>query len=227
MSRLESDSGIEACWRIKGSQGDRSCDQLATHVLCRNCPTYRSVGRTLFDRPLESDYRQEITQQLAELPSRPVGETLRLLVFRVGGLWLALPSGLFEGSSQVVEICPVPGRSKPHFLGLAHVHGELKLCFSLASLFEGNEPTVPDSGAPLVHAFPRLLELKTKEGRWLFRVDEVLQALDCDLDRLEQPPIHLRKENQGLIRALLSEDDRLIHLLDEARLTAIWGGALS
>ena len=227
MSRPESDSGIEACWRIKGSQGDRSCDQLITQVLCRNCPTYRSVGRTLFDRPLEGDYRQEITQRLAEPPRRALGETLRLLVFRVGGLWLALPSALFEGSSQVVEICPVPGRSKPHFLGLAHVSGELKLCFSLASLFEGNEAIPPGSGEPLVHAFPRLLELKTHEGRWLFRVDEVLQALDCALDRLEQPPLHLRKENQGLIRALLSEENRLIHLLDEARLTAIWGGALS
>lgn len=227
MSPIETHDLTHPCWTTIGAQGDRSCPELKTHILCRNCPTYRRVGRTLFDRPIPEDYRQEITGWLAERPVPPGGETLRLLVFRVAQLWLALPSKLFELSSQMVEIAPVPGRNKPHFLGLTNIHGEIRLCFSLASLFEGREDPDSDPNEGQAHAFPRLLELKTSEGRWMFPVDEVFQALDWPIDQLEQPPAHLRKENQGLIRAIFTDAGRLIHVLDEGRLTAIWGGSLS
>ena len=216
------------CWTTIGIFGNRQCDQLEQHVHCRNCPTYRQAGRQLLDRPMPADYRAEVTRQLAAPPPRHAGDLLRLLVFRVGGVWLALPSACFEETLSPVPVVKVPLRSNRHFLGLVNTHGELQLCFTLAHLL-GADDDDPQA-APATRAsriFRRLLLVWLQGERWTFQADEVLGTLEYPRSDLEALPANLARASQRLAAALFEFEGYRIKLIDEDRLVGLFREALA
>lgn len=209
-----------------GILGDRSCSQLEPHVHCRNCPTYRQAGRQLLNRPMGDDYRAELTRRLAAKPTEPQGETLRLLVFRIANVWLALPSVCFEETLSPLPIVRVPLRSNRHFLGLVGVHGELQLCFTLEHWL-GPDPDEPGASAGAARVFPRLLVIHLRTQRWVFPADEVLGTVDCPRAGLEPLPSNLAQSGTRLVSALFHLEGLPVKLLNKERLAALFHEALT
>jgi chemotaxis-related protein WspD len=228
MTLRSEDSAKTICWKTIGVFGTRSCERLREHIHCRNCPTYRMAGRELLDRPMAEDYRARLTERLAAKPADHSSDTLRLMIFRVAGIWLALPSSCLEETLMPTAIVPIPGRSNRHFLGLVNTHGELQLCFTLEHILgtEEDEPPVEPTAASL-RVFPRMLSVRVHGQRWLFPADEVLGILEYPRGELEKLPANLARSSRRVVAALLTWEERRIKLIDEGRLATLFQGALA
>lgn len=216
----------EHCWKTIGISGDRSCEALSHHVHCRNCPTYQLAGRQLLDRPMSEDYRQEITKKLAAQHRPQQIDTLRLMVFRVAEVWLALPSACLEQTLSPVPTVSIPQRSNRHFLGLVNAHGELQLCFTLRHLIQ-TDLTAESSASSVVRVFPRLLVLKLHGQRWVIHADEVMGMIEYPRASLQKLPANLSQSKQPLMTALFEFEGQCISLVDEERLIAQLQDALA
>lgn len=127
--------GIDDCWRRIGVTGDGSCALLATHIHCRNCPTYSAAATALLDQlPAVVQSFDATPRTRATATSGEQG--LSCLIFRVHEQWLALPT------AALTEVCPrspthsLPHQRHPAVLGLASVRGSLLVCLSLPALLK-------------------------------------------------------------------------------------------
>jgi chemotaxis-related protein WspD len=215
-----------ACWKVIGIEGDLSCAELQNYIHCRNCPIFSHAGRSLLDREMPADYRDELTLRLAQKADHQDTDSLRLIIFRVASLWLALPAVCFEESLSPVAVSPVPMRSNRQFLGLVNTGGELQLCFTLEHhlVAEADESAPTCSG---VGIFPRFLVLKLGGRKWVITADEVQGAISVPRQRLEALPPNLLKSPQKLMLALFRLNDLEVKLLDEARLLSFLQEALA
>lgn len=214
------------CWKTIGIFGDRSCEVLPHHVHCRNCPTYQLAGRQLLDRPMSEDYRREITNKLAAQHRPRQIQTLRLMIFRVADVWLALPSACLEQTLSPVPTSSVPQRSNRHFLGLVNAHGELQLCFTLRHLIQ-TDLTTETSASSAVRIFPRLLVLKLHGQRWVIHADEVMGVIEYPSASLQNLPANLSQSKPQLMTALFEFEGQRISLIDEERLALQLQNALA
>ena len=101
-------AGETACWSRIGVYGDKSCVELTSFVHCRNCPVYSAAGLRLLESPLPEQYRQERTAQFA-MPKayREAGHS-SVVLFRIAGEWLALPTWLLHELSEQRPIQYMP-----------------------------------------------------------------------------------------------------------------------
>ena len=215
----------DECWKVVGIWGDRLCPELAEYVHCRNCPAYGVAGRQLLDRPPPLDYLDEMTERVAHIPDVVDQHPLKLLVFRVGGAWLALPSMVIEKTLAPAPVIPIPGRSNRHFLGLVNTLGELRLCLTLEHFIESESESEPL--ASLARVFPRMLIVKLEGDRWVFPADEVIGTLDWQSQQLDSVPSNLQRSQRGLVSGLFVYGGRRVALLNEKRLASLMMEALA
>lgn len=184
-----SQAAVDDCWNRIGIHGDKRCELLAAHVHCRNCPVYARTARELLDRfPPSLDTAAAPVDGDAALASHLAHHAPALLVFRVQGEWLGLPTRVLEEVAPVRPVHTVPHHWSPALLGMTNVRGTLTVCVSLAQLLGIDPQRIPElrprQGAPrmLVMAgasgMGRAVVLPVDEVDAIYRVDEgAMQAL--------------------------------------------------
>src|SRR5438105_5558923 len=125
--------GRDDCWNRIGVFGDRSCPELPPVGHCHNCPVFAAAGRRFLDGPAPPGYLEEWSARLAEPEAAAAGELLGVLVFRIGGEWLALPVGVLVEVTAPRPIHRVPFRGGL-LAGLVNVRGELHLAVRMDQL---------------------------------------------------------------------------------------------
>ncbi|MFM8892346.1 MAG: chemotaxis protein CheW, partial [Planctomycetia bacterium] len=75
---------VPDCWRRIGTDGDRTCPELATFVHCRNCPVVAAAARRFFDRPPPAGYLESWHAVLEHDDRPPDVDARSVLVFRLG-----------------------------------------------------------------------------------------------------------------------------------------------
>ena len=86
---------IDDCWNRIGVRGDGSCEQLAQHIDCRNCPVHARAAAELLDR-LQVEQMADAWSEQAEPVQEQRAGLGSWLLFRIGEEWLALPTALLE-----------------------------------------------------------------------------------------------------------------------------------
>ncbi|NCY03425.1 MAG: hypothetical protein EBX36_11090 [Planctomycetia bacterium] len=152
----------EPCWRRIGTDGDRTCPELTTHVHCRNCPVLAEAARRFFDRPAPAGYVDAWQEILAAPANAPRGVARSVLVFRLGAEWLALPTTAVAGVALPRRPRRIPHRSDGVLAGLVAVHGQLELCLRLDRLLGVATTSAPADES----AGARLLVLTWRQERW-------------------------------------------------------------
>ncbi len=208
--------GLRDCWNQIGVQGDRSCPELARHVHCRNCPTYRAGAEALLERELAAEELELRTRRFAEPSPREPTDLLSLLIFRLAAEWLALPTRAVESVLDARPVHSLPHRRNGVVLGVANVRGELVVCVSLARLL-GGEQTAP---RPAERARERLLVLRRGASRFVARVDEVHGTQRCARDALRRAPETVSRSAATYSSMVLTWAERSVGCLDDARLFA-------
>lgn len=139
-------------------------------------------GRTLLDRPLPQDYREQWTGLLSlpEAPKAAKAETL--LLFQIGALGLALPMARLAGVVPLPKISRIPHRRDTALLGLVAVQGSILPCCSLAHLLD-TDPSLEEQA--------RLLLLEERPGRLWAAPVRAVDGLGLRPETLQPPASEL------------------------------------
>lgn len=204
-------AAVDDCWNRIGVRGNGSCSKLEKHIHCRNCPIYSVAAAILLDRGLPPGYAAECTDHFALPPQRGRSDTQAILVFRIGGEWLSLPSSV---CSEVVDMRPIhtlPHRQSTVLRGLVNVRGELLVCVSLGNLLGvDSEQKNRRRGA-----YRRLVVIHGEGGRLVFPADEVHGILRFHPDELREVPATVAHATTTYTTAVLPWEDRNIGCLDD------------
>jgi len=204
-------SDIDDCWNRIGIRGDKSCDQLPTHVHCRNCPVYAAAAKRILDRlPPQLDSSDSDIEQ----PRQDI-RLSSLLVFRVGAEWLSLPTRALDEVAVTRQILTLPHRRDPAVLGVTNVRGTLTVCVSLARLL-GLDAVADDTRERPGAA--RMLIFGGAARAVVLPVDEVEGIHAVNLDQLEPLPSTVEGASLKYSRGVAQCGGRSVGVLDEALL---------
>jgi len=142
-------------------------------------------------------------------------DTTSVLVFRIGGEWLAMPTGVFDRVSDVVPVHTVPHRRLGLSPGLVTVDGDLVVHLSLGALLHVDGAASPAAGAGAGVA--RLVVLADARGRLAITVDEVWGVYHYRADELRPVPSTLARALVSYTRAMLLVEGRVTGVLDGPR----------
>lgn len=204
---------ITDCWNTIGVHGDVSCPELEKHIHCRNCPVYMAAASVLLDRNLPPAYVDEWTHQYSQDRSVEEPSTESIVVFRIGGEWLGLPTSVFSEFADIRPIHSLPHRRNGVLLGLTNVRGELLVCVSLGKVLgiaDQEKAKKPRQRA----VYSRLAVIHDKDSRVVFPVDEVDGVHDVHAGELTEVPATVAKATATYTRAMLPWKDKAIGCLD-------------
>jgi chemotaxis-related protein WspD len=208
---------VHDCWNRIGIRGDRSCHELERHAHCRNCPVYSTAASTLLDVPLPPDHSQAWAEHFAQPAQAIQTGTHALVVFRIGGEWLALPA---HQCIQITEMRPIrtlPHRHNETLLGIVNARGALLPCVSLAALLN---IAIDTSSASISTALTRerLLVLSGTSGALAVRTDEVDRVHRFRAEEVTEGPATLTKAKTTFTKGVVCRGEKTIALLDLERL---------
>jgi chemotaxis-related protein WspD len=202
------------CWNRIGVHGDRSCPALEEHIHCRNCPVFAGAARGFFDRRAPEGYLAEWSELLGRPAEQGAADDAALLVFRLGGEWLALALSVVAEVTAPRPVHRVPHRTNRVFAGLVSLRGQLQLCVSLHGLL-GVTPPDPLVDPP---ANPRLVVIRQGGETWAFPAEEVSGVHRVPRDRLQKVPSTLANPLGSFGRAVFTGGNgRSVDVLDEPR----------
>lgn len=211
----------EDCWNAIGVTGDRSCVELAEHTHCRNCPSYTSAAANRLDRPVEDATIDAATAYYASPAEEENVASSSCFVFRIGGEWLAIPIGMLDEVIGAKPTHSLPHRRGSARVGIVSVRGDIIVHVSLAGLLgipdDAETPSV--AGVHLRRA-PRVVVLADARGRLAITVDEVLGFHSYGPAALRPVPSTLGQAIRSHATAMISMGDRVVGLLDGARVAA-------
>ena len=209
------------CWNEIGVIGDQSCAELVEHMHCRNCPSYAAAASTRLDRPVSEAAIDAATAYYAAPREIESLSTAACFVFRLGAEWLGIPIALLD---EVVASKPthsLPHRRGAVKLGLVSIRSDILVHVSLAGLLG-----IPDDAAMPGHATdhrrraPRVVVLQDERGRLATSVDEVMGIHQYDPAVLRAVPSTLGQASVSYTHSLLAIGDRMVGVLDAARVLA-------
>ena len=215
---------INDCWNKIGVEGDRSCEQLKTVIHCRNCPVYSAAGRSLLEREAPIEYVQEWTDVLAKTPAAPTTaqingalvpskEQLSVMIFQLGGEWLAVPVRLLQEVTQPCVIHTLPHRSNELFMGLVNIRGEILLCVSLNYMLDLKDRQHAANRVTTVAA-KRMIVLASEQNRWVFTVDEVCGIHRFPSSELQTAPVVISKASEAYTKGVFRWQGHKVNYLD-------------
>jgi chemotaxis-related protein WspD len=205
---------VAFCWNRIGVGGDGSCPELATHIHCRNCPTFAAGGRRLYDREPPAGYTDEWTDRIAHPDEPEAGRTLPIVLFRVGEEWLALDVRFAVEVAPVRVVRRVPHQTDRVLAGLVNIRGELVPAIDLRELLGADGTGEPDP------AGQRLLVAEKDAARWVFAVDEVHDIRHFPEAEMGALPATVRSGPAVFTRGVFRWDDKAVGYLDADRLFA-------
>lgn len=207
LSVTSSGTTLEACWSRIGTRGDGSCPELAHHIRCLNCPTFARAALLQLDRVEASDEvaqrwlhagmaMEEVQEDQATLASA--------LVVRIAGEWLAIATSVVQEVTGARPLHSLPHQRNSAIAGVLNIRGALRICVSLAQLFQ----------LPVQTSAQHLL-VAAHEGQVLvFPVEEVAGVHRYRHDSLAPVPTTLAQAAIQYTRGMVEWRGRPIGLLD-------------
>jgi len=133
-------------------------------------------------------------------------------VFRVGNEALALPIGIIDEICQPEMIHRLPHYATVILRGIVNIHGQLRLCFSMAELLGIEDYKFEPDGKHRV--FPRMMVIRRNESRFALLVDEVSGSRRYTQDDILPVPASLSRALTKFMRGILRDGEKSVGLLD-------------
>jgi chemotaxis-related protein WspD len=208
---------VPDCWRRIGTDGDRTCPELATFVHCRNCPVVAAAARRFFERPAPAGYLESWHAVLEHDDRPPDADTRSVLVFRLGKEWLGLRTSSVSEVVQPRRIHRLPHRTGGALGGIVNVHGRLHPCIDLARVLgiEQTDGLAPDGSAARMLVVGRGRRLA---DHFVLDVDEVSGLASVARAAVRAVPATVGREGVRGTTGLFAWREVTVGLLDEDRL---------
>ncbi|WP_230427186.1 chemotaxis protein CheW [Collimonas humicola] len=202
---------IDDCWNRIGVRGDGSCEKLAQHIDCRNCPVHARAAAELLDR-LQVEQMTDGWSEQAEPAQEQSADLTSWLLFRIGEEWLALPTALLEEITELRGIHGLPHRKNAVVLGIANIRGALVTCISLAAMLG-----IAADGATAARQelLRRMLIVRRNGQTTAFTADEVHGTLRVAVSEQQPVPTTLTRAAGHFTYALIQWNGHSVGLLDQ------------
>jgi chemotaxis-related protein WspD len=173
------------------------------------------------ERPVADDAIEVATAYYASPPEQEDVASSSCFVFRLGQEWLAIPIGMLDEVIGSKPTHSLPHRGGSARVGLVSVRGDIIVHVSLAGLLgiADDEGESAADGALRRHS-PRVVVLADARGRLAITVDEVLGFHSYDSATLRPVPSTLGQAMRSYATAMLSVGERIVGMLDGARVAA-------
>jgi chemotaxis-related protein WspD len=198
------------CWARIGVYGDGSCQELATHIHCRECPVYARAAHARLDAPLSPDDIAERTRHFAQLATAEETELTSVLLFRLASEWFGAPTTVVHEVADARSVHMLPHRRASAVTGVTNVRGELLVCVSLDRVLhvERTAPPVPVTAS-------RLVVLRRGEIRAAGAVDEVFGVHRFSTRDRRPVPATVAKSHAPLCSHVIGWRGRTVGVLDD------------
>ncbi len=203
---------MKKCWNDIGVFGLAICDDLNIYGHCRHCPKYSEGGRSLLDREIPGGLIDEWTEKLTKGKKELADSYQSLVVFKINGELLAMPSSGFQEIISVRQVHTVPFRSDKVFRGLVNVNGELLLCINSAGFFGFNN--IPEEKNPN----PVMAVLKNDQERYVFEVDSIVGVVQIYPASITNAPSTVGKSPKAFTRGIFKLKENDVGIIDEVKL---------
>lgn len=209
---------IDDCWNRIGIKGDSSCPLLQEHIRCLNCPTFAAAALHQLDRVSASaevagQWGQIVQEGAVEAVAHPLPQSHQspqsrdsALIVRIGEEWLAIATGVVQEVAEARALHSLPHQRNPAILGVLNIRGALRICVSLARLFQ--------FGGAATKAPPQLLVCHHEGQTLVFPVDEVAGLHRYPAAALAPVPTTLAHAAIQYTRAMIDWRGRQVGLLD-------------
>lgn len=168
----------------------------------------------LLDRPLPAGYRAAWARHIGAPRTEPEAAqaAAKVLIFRLGGEWLALPAGLVTEITEPRRSHSLPHRRDRMVRGIVNVRGELLVKVALGDLL-GIAPDAPEAGRGA--GFARLVVIGDSPSRRVaFLADEVHGLHRCTQAELRPLPATLERAARRFTDAVIDWEGRSVGRLD-------------
>lgn len=209
------------CWNRVGTSGDRTCPELEKHIHCRNCPVFEAGARAFFDRPAPPGYLDEWARVLDAEVKPSDSQDVSLLIFRLGGEWLALATKAVVEVTAPRPVHRIPHRSNDILVGMSNLRGRLQLQVSLHGLLgveRSNDRPSQGETAAILSAVARLVVIQGEGQTWVFESDEVVGVSRFARARLLAVPSTLANPVNSFSNAVLDWNGKSVGVLDDLRI---------
>lgn len=213
------------CWRRIGVWGSvfPRCEHLAEVIHCRNCSTFVDAGRSVFERKLPANYRDEWTSKLNKENVVEQKGTASAFVFRVGNEWYSLPAFAIDAIAEHKPVHRLPHINNKTIVGVANISGEILLCYSLEEILGiGNQDKQEKSKTK---TFRRFLVAKMGGNRYVFSVDEAKGMARYDPAALKHPPSTVNDASKKYVLGTFDLGSLKVTAIDGVALGAVLEGA--
>lgn len=186
---------------------------------------YSAAGRSLLEREAPPEYVKEWTEVLAKTPPDNSqaqingtlvisGETVSVMIFLLGGEWLALPVRLLQEVTAPCVIHTLPHRNSELFMGLVNIRGEILMCVSLSHLLDLEDKSKSSSDRAISQAAQRMIVVASGDNRWVFVVDEVCGLHRFPIGELENTPVVIAKSSEAYTKGVVRWQGHKVNYLD-------------
>ncbi|WP_442783873.1 chemotaxis protein CheW [Collimonas fungivorans] len=204
---------IDDCWNRIGVRGDSSCERLALHIDCRNCPVHARAAAELLDR-LQLDGGSDGWLEPAEEP-QDGADLHSLLLFRIGEEWLALPTALLEEITELRSVHRLPHRQNAVVLGITNIRGALVTCVSLAAMLGIGDSSSDSKASARQELLRRMLIVRHNGQTTAFTADEVHGTLRVAASARQPVPTTLTRAAGHFTDAVIQWNGHSVGLLDQ------------
>lgn len=169
------------------------------------------LDRVSASEGLAREWAESPSAAVHEAQANEFGHRASALVFRIGEEWLALGTGVVNEVADARPVHSLPHQRNRAVLGVLNVRGALRICVSLARLFQIGGDDAKGTGRHLLVAM--------HEGQILvFPVDEVAGVHRYAPEELGAAPTTLAHAATQYTQGLLDWRGRKVGLLDHGLL---------
>jgi chemotaxis-related protein WspD len=170
----------------------------------------------LLDRPITTA-ELDAGAALAALPAEArSGETVRFLLFSMGGEIAALPAKALRRVTPAARAVPIPHRTTGILRGVCNIRGELVLCADLHRLLGLPER----AGADASGDSRRMVVVGPAENCWAFEVDELMGIESADPGAFREAPVTVARSIADFTSGVTEFGGRCVTVLDAERVLA-------
>jgi chemotaxis-related protein WspD len=210
---------VSHCWNTKGvwSTADDKCELLDKHIHCRNCPVFSAEGKRVLDRAAPVGYLKEWRKSLSIKNSEETTSNKSVLVFRVGKEWFALPSACLHEVAEKRSIHRIPRNNNTDIGGVVNIGGEVRICYSLASIL-GVKDLAEEDRKFDSHSAARFIVTILNGEYYVFNVEQVSGLTWYGDNAIHPVPATVEYAGDNMISGIISHNKNKISVLDVDKL---------
>ena len=171
----------------------------------------------LLDRQVGQDYIAEWTELLQnEQAGTEEAHENSVVIFRLHQEWLALSTHSISEVAEMRTIHSIPHRSGTILMGVVNLRGQLHLCVALDQLLEIEaDAAEADAVEHTATAYRRLMQIRRRDERWIFPVEEIYGIYRFDMKALQNVPVTVAKSTANFFKGVFIWNNKSVGFLDD------------